>query len=161
MSFSMYIQKKSPTYILPSCRSWWLSMRDTRLWRLPWQCIGVPRTNWRPVGLWWGGPNRPAKRGWGQGSVTMETLKKGENQFKARIMCWYLPQTAVHFKSYLLHQCMKKKKEMFMNTPCKNFTSHQHQFISNTFLWLLSIYGITLLFFMNIPRSSTTKNISF
>lgn len=111
MSFSMYIQKKSPTYILPSCRSWWLSMRDTRLWRLPWQCIGVPRTNWRPVGLWWGGPNRPAKRGWGQGSVTMETLKKGENQFKARIMCWYLPQTAVHFKSYLLHQCMKKKKK--------------------------------------------------
>lgn len=110
----MYIQEKSPTYILPSCRSWWLSMRDTRLWRLPWQCIGVPRTNWQLVGLWWGGPNRPAKRGWGQGSVTMGTLKKGEDQFKARIMCWYLPQTAVHFQLFLMHQCMKKKKEMFM-----------------------------------------------
>lgn len=117
MIFSMQRQEKL-IHILPSCMSWWLSMRGTRLWRLPWQCIDVPQTNWRPAGLWWGGPNRPAKRGWGRGSVTRETLKKGEDQFKAGDMCWYLPLTTAHFKLFLILQCMKKKNRNVHKHPC-------------------------------------------
>lgn len=117
MIFSMQRQEKL-IHILPSCMSWWLSMRGTRLWRLPWQCIDVPQTNWRPAGLWWGGPNRPAKRGWGRGSVTRETLKKSEDQFKAGNMCWYLPLTTAHFKLFLILQCMKKKNRNVHKHPC-------------------------------------------
>lgn len=131
-------------HILPSCMSWWLSMRGTRLWRLPWQCIDVPQTNWRPAGLWWGGPNRPAKRGWGRGSVTRETLKKSEDQFKAGDMCWNLPLTTVHFKLFLILQCIEKNWNVHKYPVY--FISHKQQFISNTFYNTLicSIYGSKL-----------------
>lgn len=75
--------------------------------------------------------------------------EKGEDQFKARITCWYLPQTTIHFKLFLMHQCMKKI-EMFMNIPCISPPTNK---ISFQYLLWIDIWHKIGFFFMNIPYS--------